>query len=242
MDEHLSKPIDVDALRTLLQEALNAFECVFSERRTVDYTSDNNQASSIKQPSQALVIPNDLLTMDWQDAPPSLSEQPELFLKSLLLYINQYQDIDPQLQFPANTEEAETLKRLVHTIKGTSGNMGFVSVFEQAKLVEQQLEEDQLQTSTLSQFQHLMSLAIRDAKLFIEANHISPKTLDSNDLTDLLSELKPLLERSEVIPSQFLEKLAAQPDSAFSEFNRDEFAQALESFDYDTALEMLNAH
>lgn len=177
--------------------------------------------------------------MDWHDTPPSLGEQPELFLKSLLVYTQQYKGIHEQFDYPVDNDDSDALSNIIHTIKGTSGNMGFVSVYEQAKLIEQQLQQNELQQSSLDQLKHLLQLSIRDAEQIINANHVDTVVGKADELSEVLQQLKPLLERSEVVPSHILEKLNAQPDSAFDTFARADLMLALDTFDYDTALGMI---
>jgi CheY-like chemotaxis protein/HPt (histidine-containing phosphotransfer) domain-containing protein len=239
MDDHIAKPIDVDNLRTRLQEALDAFECVFSERKTIDYDAQYASVSEPPESTVGLSIPDNLLTMDWHDTPPSLGEQPELFLKSLLVYIQQYKGTHEQFEYPVDNDDSNALSHVIHTIKGTSGNMGFVSVYEQAKLIEQQLQQNELQQSSLDQLKHLLQLSIRDAEQIINANHVDTVVGKADELSEVLQQLKPLLERSEVVPSHILEKLNTKPDSAFDTFARADLMLALDTFDYDTALGLI---
>ena len=244
MDAHIAKPIILEDLKEKLKKALQATESLHSERfkpksldtkfsrsTKVDYNSNNS-----------LNIPESISSMDWHLSPPSLAQQPRLLLKSLEIYCQQYRNISVSQFTEESTGKVRTdaeLKRLLHTIKGTSGNIGFIQLFELTKRVEQFALEDILEVKHLEQFCVAVAHSVRDASAIIEANRELRQSVSERNKAQIFSELRPILERSEIVNQELIDEIHCLSDADFSADEKRKITEALDQFDYDAALTML---
>lgn len=229
MDDHIPKPIVIDLLKNKLKTALNATEIAqFEPARTNNKTQQPESSST--QAAQSLIVPESVKSMDWQLAPPSIGEQPKLYLKSLEVYVQQYQDIDTH---------GEELKTLLHTIKGTSGNMGFIHLYELTKEMESVALEKPLNENQLKLWYRTIADSVEDAKTILKANQHFKTTIKSRSIEQVFSELITILERSELVPESLIEELECLPEDSIASDTKQQLKSALNLFDYDSALSML---
>lgn len=245
MNDHIPKPIVVDVLKCKLKEVLNAKETLHSERfhRPDRQVREAEHVPDISEPS--LTIPDTIKTMDWALSPPSLSQQPKLLLKSLEVYIQQYHEIKFTDFVPTQCEEipvTEELRKLLHTIKGTSGNMGFIQLYELTKRIEKIAMEDMISTQHIEQFCHSIDDSIEDAKAIIDANNHFKASIDARNIDLVFSELIPILVRSEIVSQQLLDELESLPETCLPNDSKQQITSALDQFDYESALTMLRTY
>lgn len=115
MNGHIAKPID----RTDLNRIISSyFETKQSEaQKTVD----------LEEP--ITIVDVDLIALK-----KNLSADNQTIYNMLIAFKNEYQNID----LMAKTESGEELKKLIHKIKGASGNLRIDRVYKQATKVEEQ--------------------------------------------------------------------------------------------------------
>ncbi|MDM7861159.1 response regulator [Alteromonas sp. ASW11-36] len=235
MDDHVPKPIEVENLKDALRSALNAKE--------VQFCDVDNRAPAIPEDAPAerpsLNIPDQLLTMNWQDASPSLAEQPQLYLKSLQVYINQYQNIASVIQTHFDAKQFDQLGSIFHTLKGTSGNMGFMTLFERSKHIEEVLDDGELDQQALDHYKDAIELSLRDAGAITAANETTKTVSSERQACDVLAELVNLLESSELIPDALLAEVEGLQPDEFKDDGLTRLVAALDSFDYDNALAII---
>jgi HPt (histidine-containing phosphotransfer) domain-containing protein len=136
---------------------------------------------------------------------------------------------------------SEDLKRLVHTIKGTSGSMGFIHLYELSIKVEKSASEGEILVEEIKQWFHSIEYSVEDAKAILAANkRIMSSTKSRYPKNPILSELKPILERSEVVSQHLLDELEQLPQACLPNQSKLQLIEAIEHFDYDQALTILS--
>ena len=246
MNDHIAKPIVVDLLKDKLKVALKA-KATLQPDRLKSSVKEVSAANDSKAPAASysengLTIPETVSSMDWQLSPPTLADQPRLMMKSLEVYCRQYQHLSiEQLGLQSNDEihVDDNLKSMLHTIKGTSGNMGFIQLFELTQRIEQHALADTLTLEHLTQFCTALSHTIADAKIIIAANQHLLNAATMRDKQQIFAELIPILERSEIVDQALIDEIHALPDDSFSANDKNKITEALDLFDYDSVLTLL---
>lgn len=232
MNDHVPKPIDGQVLQQALVEGFRLTPPSLLESATANLTRQTERNSD------HIVIPKGLLTMDWQSSPPTLINQPSIYLKSLSLFSKQH--AQTALSFPNTRAEMDELIDKLHTIKGSSGNVGIMKVYRLSIILEEKINNNSLISSDLARFNTVLSEAMIDIKKVIESNRVDdadPKSTRS--INDLLNEIKPLVERSELVPFELVDELSNAVKDHIEDTVLRDIVIALEAFDYDTTKKLI---
>jgi PAS domain S-box-containing protein len=240
MNDHVAKPIDTQ----LLQEAL-----VAGFKLTPETLLDNTLNSSAKTTQQTdaslrgqLIIPEGLSTMDWSMASPSLVNQPAIYIKSLKLFSKHYKETD--FSFPNERAEMDDLKSKIHAIKGSAGNIGLTSLFRSAVEIEDKISQNKLVSNDLNKFTDLLHDSMKDLALLIDVNTaLSETNSSSRSVKEVLGDIHPLVEKSELVPFELVEELAELEKQVnkdnLDDANLRDIVEALEDFDYEKSKQLI---
>jgi PAS domain S-box-containing protein len=120
MDDHVTKPIDPPALFTALSKALKAG------------TAPVVAAPFETRENSLPVIPE----VDVATGVSRVMGNRKLYRKLLIRFKDQYTAADKELKRLLSIQDAEGSRRLVHTIKGVSGNIGAMDLYNRADALE----------------------------------------------------------------------------------------------------------
>ncbi|MBF7072977.1 response regulator [Glaciecola sp. MH2013] len=236
MNDHVAKPIDTLLLQKALLDgfALTPDKLTGFELRSNEDISNSN-ASKL---SGQLIIPEGLSTMDWSIISPSLVNQPTIYIKSLKLFIKHYTDM--QFAFPNNRESMDKLKHQLHSIKGSSGNIGLTSLYKKALELEERITSNQLVSNDVLRFNEVLTSSLAELSELIRVNS---KTTENNNSTrsilEVLQEISPLVNKSELVPFELVEELARLSEEHLDDKDLHAIVEALEDFDYDKSKRLI---
>ncbi len=198
MDAYLSKPLDarrmIDTIKEWmgdmadlpdkneqskpkknepLSEASAASGELSATRSSHNRNEDKSGATSgtSKTKVNTLLIPEQLETIDFENKKPSIARKPHAYLKLLSLYRENNQAFPSNLQAAFKQGDDERIKFLVHAIKGSSGNMGMMTVYDYAKHIEEAYVGDEcFSQSQVSHLATLVESSLDDAQSFLDLN------------------------------------------------------------------------
>jgi len=196
--------------------------------------------------SNEVLIP-DVEGLDTKEGLVHLNGNKKLYMNLLTQFRDQYGDTVNEIKEAITTGNRELAVRLSHTIKGVAGNIGAVSVFNEASIVEKALKEESENDEALSKLNEVLSELIEnlrevdlDSELSSENELIKPE-FNREIFKELLEELKPLLEKRKPKPAKaILEKITsyALPDELVSEFK--ELSSCIDKYNFKKALSILD--
>ena len=234
MNDYVAKPVAEPELRNALH---TGFTAVPDDLK--------RQASKPARPASAPLIPGKLalptsLNSVSANVPAPLTDQPALYLRSLASFISQYSGAK---QMYVNTgrslPDSVEFDAFIHSLKGSSGNLGFTHFHALLKTVETTLHAGTLQQPDIEGVFDELDTVLNDAKSILQANEPAISQAPARPLTDVKSELLPLLENNEWIPEDLvseLNRMAAQTDGKTLRAVVD----CITSFEYEEALQMLS--
>jgi HPt (histidine-containing phosphotransfer) domain-containing protein len=131
----------------------------------------------------------------------------------------------------------KTAHRIAHTLKSSAGYLGKTLLQEAAASLEASLQNEppayepaqieliknELQLA-ISEFENILRQAKKEAQ--------AVKELSAEEISNLLSELKPLLENSDFAAADYVEKLQSIP-------GMEVLAERIDEYDFDAALKIL---
>ncbi len=226
MNDHVPKPIDAVSLQKAL---IAGFK--LTPAHLLDFTNFSHNEKS-KDLKEKIIFPESLLTIDRNSPPPVLIDQPSIYLKSLALFQKHHGNIT--LSFPNTRAEMDVLKTKLHTIKGSSGNIGLNKVYLLTIELEDKIKNNKLTSSDLERFNRAISETILDINKIIDIN--SSKSNDSQSMRPLrvvLSEIKPLVDNSELVPFELVDELSRISKVHIEDLELHDIVNALEEFNYE---------
>ncbi|MGQ8363976.1 response regulator [Glaciecola sp. 1036] len=228
MDDHIAKPIDnklfIDTIQRAFLMSKMAIEGYDMPNHSLD--NDNHQ--------QPLNIPHRALrTMDWNELVPSLSVDPKMYLKSLSVF--QHQHVGKPFVLSNTTESAIDIKRDIHTLKGSAGNMGFLTLYKLCLALEIKIIDSGLVESDIETLNHTLNDALSDAQLILESNtHLNSQLNTIRPKLQVYTDIQRYVENSELVPFVLVEELKAiKTNGNIDDEEIDLVVNLLEQFDYE---------
>jgi len=184
MQEHLGKPIDVQALYSMMLKYIK----VKADALTVNELK--NKDDNIKETLQLI---GKLKELNVQDGMERVGGDAILYKNILFDFSELFRDSVHQFEILIKNKKMKELSHLIHNIKGTAGNIGAESLFKLMELFEIALkEEDNDFTLLVHRYKELFESLLCSIDTFRENKDSSGEEkniIEQNYLDDLLSQI-----------------------------------------------------
>lgn len=172
-----------------------------------------------------------------------LSGNRELLFKLLDKFILEYQSAPERLNAQFNEGAWQDATVLVHTLKGVAGNLGFVALHQQSKVIEQHLRETQSTPPDFDQFVDVLQASFEAVEIARSGqneqtgSHTTATSTPPDADNASLVALTQALSNHEFIPP---EQLDSWLDACISDENtKQDIRLAIDELDYEEALNLL---
>ncbi len=242
MNDHVTKPIDPDELFKALLEWIEPLERQIPERQKMPVAAkvESDTAGELED------FPGISLTVGLS----RVGGKEELYKRLLKKFFDGNRDKAAEIREALDSEDTETAARLVHTVKGVSGNLGAQDLHSVSADLEREIKEgeaDSLESAFLD-FKNAFGVVLKgiEASIQKEAER-KPKDTPEDELPvqkdkvePLLTEMLHLLDTDLVEAMNLLDELRPQlkNSNVWDAFERLE--NQLQGFDTDGARESLN--
>jgi PAS domain S-box-containing protein len=235
MNDHVSKPIDPDALFAALMR--------WTKRRV---QPPGNEARSAKAPDD-VILPE----IDGVDVAGGLNRvagNKRLYRELLLQFATKQADAALQISAAIESGERKLGERIAHTVKGVSGSIGLKQLFVAAEKLENAIRGEHATLPTLlEEFSLVLSRQVRVIRKTIyevmtgePAESKTRAPFDPQEASAAIARLRTLLETSDGdAPEAFL----AVENNLAGIVNKaplDALGAAISEFDFESALSKLN--
>lgn len=233
MNDFITKPIDTDNLYKTLKKHIpeGSFEAEILDKPV-------GELKEVGIPKFKHINTNEGLNR--------VNNNGELYADLLNKFHSRYsafeQDIADVLSKP------EELKRYIHTLKGTSGSIGAMNLHKASIELELHILNPDFEY-LLKDYQENLDLVLNELGPFIQKREIqnSLSTQDKlqveksiEDMADQISELKTLINDNDLEASDKLKEILHENLKPEIKTKLTKVLEALDSFDFDTASELLN--
>jgi len=173
----------------------------------------------------------------------------EIYRKLLQKFRHNYSEFETLFREALLDDDQEAPMRCAHTLKGVADNIGAHTVSEKAKALESACREYQTAqhiSQLLQDVTEELSFVIEGLALTLEH---SPSTLPLDSLEDsrippatyeCITKLKILIDESDIRALQAIDELRMMRGMKSYSRIMDGVSSALNSFDFDTALKLMN--
>ncbi len=222
MNDHLSKPLDVDALEEILKKYLGHKRFSTSKTEEKEHPEDSMSIEGV----------------DFEELYKRFDNKKERAHAVLLSYVQNNIDIAAQLDtLVVGSEEFE---RFIHNLKGVSGNLALKGIFALC-LQMYTTKEHEERVKMVPKLKESIEQTFASLKKSLEAKE-APKQSVSYTKEELLRTIEMVsgdLQESTLISNEMVDLLLAQLEAIEGVECRAEVQKHLSEYDYAAALEVL---
>ncbi len=243
MNDHVTKPIDPNELFTALVKWIEP-----GER---DVPASLLAKTTEEAADQDVMFLSDLPGISLESGIARVGGNKELYRKLLIKFCNNYSSVIDNIKNAFKTGDKELAHRLVHTVRGVSGNLGADHFFQAAGDLESAIKQENVDTLNplMDNFEKSLNTVLNSIQS-LERQHadMSPDDksvvdqstqIDITKVEPLVVELAELIEDDITEASERLESLGRLLGATNVRQILKEIKDSIEGYDTDTALESL---
>jgi len=239
MNDHVTKPIDPDALFAALKR--------WARPRAQAAATPGEKPVEKPAPVTSDVILPAIEGIDIEGGLKRVAGNKRL-LRSLLEQFAQKQaDAGSQIAEALRNQDYELASRIAHTVKGVAGNLGIGAIQAAAEKIERGIrEKDQTVSGLLPEFEAaLASMSQRIGRALADSAPAapaveSPREFNAQAAAAALARVRTLIEANDGDAATALSDLESAVGSAVDRTALDALRSALDEFDFDRALSKLD--
>ncbi|GEM_PF-1334208 len=241
MNDHLSKPIDEQAmlttLATWLGKEINVNKLIETEYTEVAAEPEQHNAE----------INQDLLNASYVNANYALSQvsgNQSLITRLQQKFIKDFRASDHLMQNLFVQGELEQIQKLAHSIKGVSGNLGLEKLHLTCKLLETNIALNDREATDywINQFSWILGETLKQIEQIIEGSvpeDTAEPEINIEQLISSLLQIKNSLENDEFIdPDKLTELKQLTKLDAQKEYKQ--LLENIDHYDHDSAIDLIN--
>ena len=239
MNDHIAKPINVENMfSTIARWVTPANPDTSSPDASAPDTSSQKSKSEAEIPA--------LEGIDIQAGLNITQGNKTLYRKLLIKFRDSQADFSQQFRQAQQSDDETASARCAHTLKGVAGNVGAKAIQTAATALEQACKE----AATAEQLDPLLTSVEQELTRVIAAlsslDHTEPPATENNQALDaekfqaLLTRLRTLLEEDDADATDVIDELHQLPGIGAHSKSLKQLTAAVETYDFDAALELLN--
>jgi two-component system sensor histidine kinase/response regulator len=231
MNDHVSKPIDPDALFATLMRWVKPRQAQLGR----------TEATPTKLVDDVIVP--EIAGVDVASGLKRVAGNKRLYCNLLLQFARKQGDVDSQILTAIESGDRKLAERIVHTVKGVAGNIGLLQVFAAAERLERAIREDTLVPTLAEEFTQALSCqvhAIQQAMPDVMPDRLASEKgnqgFDAQTASSAITHLRALLESSDGDAAEAFLVLEAALSGSVNEPRLHALSAAISEFDFDDAL------
>lgn len=249
MNDHVSKPIDPDALFSALlkwippKQAFQSLDLADVEVEKIPSQSQNLPPISVKMDEEGLPLIGGIDTA--LGLKRVLGKKP-LYLNMLRKYVINQEHTPRELRAALKQSNLQLAERIVHSAKGVSGNIGAVGLQKMAEELEQMIRSKvpkDILEARITSFEKVQSAMIDSLRVSLSASEKeTPKTIDALDTSkaaEILNHLSTLLRDDDSEAGNVLEENVDLLRFLLGAESFSKVDAAIRNFDFENAFELL---
>jgi HPt (histidine-containing phosphotransfer) domain-containing protein len=232
MNDHVSKPIDPDALFATLMRWVKPRQAQLGRTE-----------GTPTKPVDDVIVP-EIAGVDVASGLKRVAGNKRLYCNLLLQFAHKQGDVHSQILTAIETGDRKLAERIVHTVKGVAGNIGLRQVFATAERLERAIREVDRSVPTLvEEFTQAVSCqvhAIQDVMREVTPERLAgekgSEAFDAQTASSAITHLRALLESSDGDAAEAFLVLEAALAGTLDEKRLHALSAAISEFDFDDAL------
>jgi HPt (histidine-containing phosphotransfer) domain-containing protein len=239
MNDHVTKPIEPDALFAALQR--------WAKPRPEPAAEPKPAAETKPAAAATEVILPEVEGIDVAGGLRRVAGNKRLYRSLLEQFARKQAGAGEQIAAALSKADVELAGRIAHTVKGVAGNLGIESILRAAERIEHGIRtKDPSVSGLLPEFESALAgvadrigRALRDT-MPAAPEAESPRNFDAKAAGEALSRIKSLIEASDGDAVNALTDVESAVGTVVGKTAFDAIRSALDEFDFETALTRLN--
>lgn len=239
MNDFITKPIE----QAEFHRVLARFSKIESpESDAVAEPTGYKETLTMVSSKDAIQWPSNLSMINPAEAP-AFSQMRGPYLAALTIFKDQAHELQRNIKTSFSDLDFETLRGLAHSLKGSSGNLGFMTLSKAAADIENAIRENgQCHALQISQIADLIERGQLDATAIVNANDQDAQSQESSRaLHEIVLEAISLLSENQVVSVDLIQELTKASEGTDQAASIAEVANQLNNFEYDDALRTLKS-
>jgi PAS domain S-box-containing protein len=226
MNAHLSKPIDYDALIDTLIRWIRPLRAV------------SISVAQEKKEGEPSPIVGEIEGVDLQALSNLVGHNGEKIKRYLLYFCDEFEMIDSMLD--PSAAQTDSFKHLVHTLKGTGGNLSMLKVYALAAAIEASANQKEIEELT-PQLIAAVNEVIDAIRSYYHEERVDKVKMvfAPSTVKEFINTVKDDLLHSTVIEPERIEMLEEMLHEVCDDGSRKKVIEYLHSYQYDNALSVL---
>lgn len=226
MQDFVTKPINPDELQKALIKWIKPGKGFVPKARSV-------KKAAVREPE----IP-EIDGLNVREALPRMNNNKRVYLSVLEKFYHNNQNFIPEIKNLIKIRDFDTAKRLVHTLKGVSGNIGATNIHKLSKEVEQSiLKEDNEEIKTkLGQLEHMLNELFGSLAVIFKKEEKKAEKRDPEKIKQLLPNLEAFLKAKNPKAKTIITQLE---EAGLVNYHFNEIKKAINSYNFKKALQTL---
>jgi len=239
MNDHVAKPIDVKALFSSLLRFVKPGERVLPPEIAGKQKNEEKEAVS--------PLP-ELGGIDTADGLARVGGNKKLYRKILKKFRAGNEGVMEKIRAELDQNDLDQAERLVHGVKGASGNIGATELFESARILDDalKLEKTDGLDKLVEGFSSALGVALGSIAEFEDQEEKSgkdvppePALMDMNRVREIITSLKELLEDDDAEATNLLDSLREQLKMSETQLQLQGLDSHIAGYDFEKALDVL---
>ncbi|WP_158498882.1 transporter substrate-binding domain-containing protein [Magnetospira sp. QH-2] len=186
MNDYVAKPINPDTLYEVLTKWVGPRD----PDDQPSFTPLPDHEKSGADAEQAPVLPAELPGIDMEQALASVAGKEKLLHKLLLTFYRDHRDDAKTLRAALDAGDLARAQGIAHTLKGLSGTLGAMALFEAAKALDAVLKEDRRDDDLLWALEQALAPVLDGLRTLTESDQEASEPVEADsDLAPLLDQL-----------------------------------------------------
>lgn len=234
MNDHISKPIEPDTLRSTLLRWLSTRRGIAVNKATEDKSAtDWKKASFFPEPVDGLDVEGGLRRVLGKKS---------LYVSLIRKFVSGQKNVPNEISEAIKAGLMELAERLAHTLKGVSGNIGAVDVHRASEALEQSIKKmlpAEVLNRDLAEVERELSTLIKRLEEILPTLALDPSiTTDPQKLSIVCDRLANLLAEQDPSALDVLQENSATLEAAFPE-HYEILSESIRCYDFDAATAVL---
>lgn len=250
MQEHITKPIDPDALFATLTKYYIKSDAGYESQNPPSFDggmSLQTEIASIKHQASGIRHPDALPVISGLDTASGLkrtANNVKLYRKILVQYAEGQKDAVENIRTSLGADQRQDAERAAHTTKGVSGNIGAIIVQEKAAVVEAAIrnnEPREILEPLLKALDEVLSAMVSSLNTALEIAAETPAAISAGDPAKgrvVLEKLITLLSNSDSDAGELFENNRDDLSTVIPADKLNAVVKAIEEFDFEAAEEV----
>ncbi|MCX6074840.1 MAG: response regulator [Campylobacterales bacterium] len=220
MNDHISKPIDVNELFIVLQKWIKR-----QNKEDIDTLSNNDKGMYLKG------FDNERFAQIGLDR--------NAIYHILTNFAKSQKDTKESLRHYLDNNRYDEALALVHSLKGASGNIGALELYEATKTLENQLQ--QKKSESLDEFFNQLDKTLTNIEnIFMDEIHPSVNACTADEALEMLSTVREIASQDMFISESMLHELQACLDGVKDEVHVALLVSQIRNMNYDAAIDTID--